>query len=209
MSEPSHPTATSAAKPATQATPAQPTLGNERAALRQRLLQARQAWANTPAFAEAQRSVHTQLMHALEQLEPSCLGVYWPLPGEFNPREAATQAKALWRCSLALPFAHKTHREMQFLPWDGMPPTQQDECGIPTGQGQAVVPDIILVPCVGFTAEGHRLGYGGGYFDRYLAAHPEITTIGLAWEIGRLTSMVLKPLDHDQPLVGVITESDT
>lgn len=178
----------------------------DRTALRQRLLQARRAWADTPAFAEAQARVHAHLMHVLERLEPSCLGVYWPLAGEFNPRDAAAQAKALWGCRLALPFAHKSPREMHFVGWDGQAPTRQDGCGIPTGDGEPVLPDVVLVPCVGFNADGFRLGYGGGYFDRFLAAHPHVTALGLGWELGRLTDTELQPQVHDQPLVGVITE---
>jgi len=65
------------------------------------------------------------------------------------------------------------------------------------------------VPCVGFTEEALRLGYGGGYFDRYLAAHPEVTALGVAWEIGRLSLQQLEAAPHDQPLVAVVTESDT
>ena len=47
--------------------------------------------------------------------------------------------------------------------------------------GAVVVPDVLLVPCVGFAAGNYRLGYGGGYFDRYLARHPHVTTMGVAW----------------------------
>lgn len=183
---------------------------SERAALRQRLLQARRAWADTPGFAEAQSRVHERLMGVLAQLEPSCLGVYWPLAGElageFNPRDAAIQAKALWGCRLALPFARRSPRDMHFVAWDGDAPSRQDDCGIPTGSGEPVVPDVVLVPCVGFSPEGFRLGYGGGYFDRFLAAHPHVTAVGLAWELGRLTPEALQAQPHDQPLVGVITE---
>lgn len=189
--------------------PHSPAPADGRSALRQRLLMARRTWSGTPDFAGAHERVQSQLMQALAQLEPSCLGVYWPLAGEFNPRDAALQAKALWGCRLALPFARKSPREMQFLDWDGDAPSQQDECGIPTSQGQPVVPDVVLVPCVGFTADGFRLGYGGGYFDRYLAAHPEVTAVGLGWELGRLTDAELQVQAHDQPLVGVITEGDT
>ncbi len=148
-------------------------------------------------------------MRALEQLEPGCLGVYWPLMGEFNPRDAALQAKALWGCRLALPFAHKSPREMHYRGWAGDTPAHRDECGIWTTQGEPQAPDVVLVPCLGFTSEGFRLGYGGGYFDRYLAAHPEVTAIGLGWELGRLTTEVLQPQEHDQPLIGVITEGST
>jgi len=205
MSEPSSPTAATATASADAASAPV----DERTALRQRLLQARRAWADTPAFAPAHERVQTHLMRVLAQLEPDCLGVYWPLPGEFNPRDAALQAKALWGCHLALPFARKSPREMQFLAWGGEAPVRRDECGILTANGEPVVPDVVLVPCVGFTDEGLRLGYGGGYFDRYLAAHPEVTAVGLGWELGRLSEDMLKPQAHDQPLVGVITEGNT
>lgn len=197
-------------EPSSQSPTAPPiTTTHGRDALRQRLLQARRDWAAGPAFAEAHQRVQAQLMQALAQLEPSCLGVYWPLAGEFNPRDAALQAKALWGCRLALPFARKSPREMQFLSWDGTEPLRKDECNIPTAQGEPTVPDVVLVPCVGFTSEGFRLGYGGGYFDRYLAAHPEITAVGLGWALGRLTDAEWQAQAHDQPLVGVITEEDT
>jgi 5-formyltetrahydrofolate cyclo-ligase len=63
----------------------------------------------------------------------------------------------------------------------------------------------VLVPCLGFTREGYRLGYGGGYFDRWLAAHPGVTAVGLAWSVGECTFAV-EP--HDLPLAVVITERE-
>jgi len=84
-----------------------------------------------------------------------------------------------------------------------------DECGLPSPDGRPADPDVLLVPCLGFTPEGFRLGYGGGYFDRYLADHPEVTAIGLAWDAGRLDAAVLLPQSHDIALMAVLTESHT
>ncbi len=70
-------------------------------------------------------------------------------------------------------------------------------------------PDVVLVPCVGFTPEGWRLGYGGGYFDRFLAAHPDVTAIGVSWDAARLDTGVLQPQNHDVPLIAVLTESNS
>ena len=70
-------------------------------------------------------------------------------------------------------------------------------------------PDVVLVPCVGFTAQGWRLGYGGGYFDRYLAAHPGVTAIGVAWQVGLLSAEQLQAQAHDQALMAVVTEKQT
>lgn len=183
--------------------------GDDRATWRRQLLQSRRDWATTDAARAAQAELEDRLWSVLEQLEPICLGVYWPIQGEFNPRNIACQAQEAWGTRLALPEASKSPVAMHFLPWDGQEPTRQDACGIPTGEGKPVVPDVILVPCVGFTEDAHRLGYGGGYFDRYLAAHPEVTALGVAWHQAKLPNGALQPAAHDQPLVAVVTEHDT
>lgn len=93
---------------------------------------------------------------------------------------------------------------MDYRRWDGRPPTVKDECGIPSSSNAAVViPDVVLVPCVGFTREGYRLGYGGGYFDRWLSRHPGVTCIGIAWSLAEVSFAVEA---HDQALTVVVTE---
>ena len=68
----------------------------------------------------------------------------------------------------------------------------QDECRIPASAGAEVVPDVVLAPCVGFTASGYRLGYGGGYFDRWLDRHPQATAIGVAWSASEIDEAELR-----------------
>jgi len=170
---------------------------HERSALRQQLLEARRSFSTTPAATLAAAAVNASLRELLGQLEPECLGVYWPLEGEFNPAPACKG----W--SLALPFAQKADRLMHYRRWDGAEPVSTDECGIATSAGAPVVPDVVLVPCVGFTPEGFRLGYGGGYFDRWLAAHPGVTTVGVAWS-GAEVGFAVEP--HDRALTLVVTE---
>jgi 5-formyltetrahydrofolate cyclo-ligase len=67
-------------------------------------------------------------------------------------------------------------------------------------------PDIILMPLLGFDAAGTRLGYGGGYYDRTLAAlHKRPKLIGLAFAVQELP--LIPRESHDVPLDAVITES--
>ena len=67
-------------------------------------------------------------------------------------------------------------------------------------------PACLVVPLVGFDAAGYRLGYGGGYYDRTLAARrPRPWAIGLGFDLGRLDS--IHPLDHDIAMDGIVTES--
>lgn len=65
--------------------------------------------------------------------------------------------------------------------------------------------DIIIVPMLGFDAQLQRIGYGGGYYDRFLATQPNARKIGICFESGRLDqSIPAEP--HDIPLDQVITE---
>lgn len=181
----------------------------DRATLRRRLLQARRDWSATSAIVPAQKALHDRVVAVLNQLEPECLGLYWPMKGEFNPMDIARAAQTTLASRLALPFARKTPPQMHFMAWDGQQPEAVDDCGIPCpAQGKPLVPDVVLVPCVGFTREGWRLGYGGGYFDRFLAAHPEVTAIGVGWDLGLLDKAELAPEAHDIPLMAVLTESN-
>ena len=77
---------------------------------------------------------------------------------------------------------------------------------VPPPDSDRVLPDITLAPLVGWDGEGYRLGYGGGYFDRTLAAaRPPPFTIGIGWQSAQLAT--IKPQPHDIPLDAIITEA--
>lgn len=75
--------------------------------------------------------------------------------------------------------------------------------GQPGGDAPEMVPDVVFVPLVGFSADGGRLGQGGGHYDRWLAAHPDTTAIGLAWDCQLVPAVPREP--HDHPLRAVVT----
>lgn len=66
-----------------------------------------------------------------------------------------------------------------------------------------VVPEVLFMPLVGFTAKGDRLGQGGGYYDRYLAAHPTILAFGMAWDVQEVPQLPIEL--HDMRLTAIIT----
>jgi 5,10-methenyltetrahydrofolate synthetase len=177
---------------------------SSRRALRERLIAARGPWLAEDPGAEARLAA--ALRDVLRQLEPDVLGTYWPIRSEFNPSAACAVDHDLRALTLALPFARRTPPEMHYRLWDRQPPTLRDECGIPACTGAPVVPDVVLVPCVGFTPDGHRLGYGGGYFDRWLAAHAHVTPVGVAWSMARLVEREFVREPTDRPLLLIVTD---
>lgn len=178
--------------------------------LRRRLLAAREQFVTGPRAQPASQALARHLAALLMRLEPDCLGAYCAMRGEFNPGLALDLASVgsgrapPW--PLALPWCRREPREMHFRRWDGRAPATADECRIPATDGAQVVPDVVLAPCVGFTASAHRIGYGGGYFDRWLAAHPQVTAIGVAWSAGEIDEAEFAPHAHDIALMLVVTE---
>ena len=59
------------------------------------------------------------------------------------------------------------------------------------------------MPLVGFTAMGDRLGQGGGYYDRYLAAHPQTMAIGMGWDMQEVPELPTEL--HDIRLSAIVT----
>ncbi|QZH74910.1 MAG: 5-formyltetrahydrofolate cyclo-ligase [Erythrobacter sp.] len=73
----------------------------------------------------------------------------------------------------------------------------------PAADAPLVVPEVLFMPLVGFTERGERIGQGGGYYDRWLAAHPSTIAIGLAWDMQMVDDLPVEA--HDMPLTAVIT----
>jgi 5,10-methenyltetrahydrofolate synthetase len=68
-----------------------------------------------------------------------------------------------------------------------------------------VIPDIVVSPVVGFDGGNFRLGYGGGFYDRTLAAlQPRPYTVGLGYAAGFLPALQAEP--HDVPLDAILNE---
>ena len=131
---------------------------------------------------------------------------YWPMKGEldFRPLAARLHARGVVP---ALPVVVEKRQPMVFRPWRPKAAMRRGIWNIPEpATEETVVPDITLAPVVGFSADGYRLGYGGGYFDRTLAALAvRPLTIGVGLEIQRLET--IHPLPHDIRLDLILTEA--
>jgi len=132
------------------------------------------------------------------------LGVYWPLAGEPDLRPAyAELAEAGVR--LALPVVLARDAALGFAEWVPGEPTVADSLGVAVPAELRLVarPDALLVPCLGFDARGYRLGYGGGFYDRTLAAPPRPRTLGVAYACQQAQFAIG---EHDIALDRIVTE---
>lgn len=149
-------------------------------------------------------SAHIEAGFAL--LAGMTVGFCWPFQGEFDARFAIRSFRARG-ARAALPMVIAKATPLQFRAWWPGAPMTTGVYDIPIPDGTPlVVPDAAIVPMNGFDAEGYRLGYGGGYFDRTLAATmPRPLAIGVSFELARLATIYPQP--HDIAMDFVVTEA--
>lgn len=137
---------------------------------------------------------------------PRCAAFCWPIKHEPDVRAALEHWAGLGAVA-ALPVVTDENAPLAFRAWGPETPLLPDRYGIPTPMsGDLVQPDLILLPLNAFDVAGYRLGYGGGYFDRTLAAmQPRPLAVGVGFEINRVDS--IRPESHDQRLDWIVTEA--
>lgn len=125
--------------------------------------------------------------------------------------EAETGARGENGFCALLPVVVAENAPLAFRAWTPRTPLVADRYGIPTpAAGAFVAPTALLLPVNAFDAAGYRIGYGGGYFDRTLAAlasgpGPAPLAIGVGYELARVAT--IHPEPHDLPLAAVVTEA--
>lgn len=147
----------------------------------------------------------SQLAQALDLKTYNVLGFCWPIRGEFDVRGIAKQ-HLLDGGQVALPVVVEKSAPLEFWRWHPGIPMQAGIWNIPIPKERDVLmPDAVIAPLVGFDESGFRLGYGGGYFDRTLAAAaPRPYAIGLGYEDSALQSIY--PQRHDIPMNLIVTD---
>lgn len=96
--------------------------------------------------------------------------------------------------------------EMKFLYLDDLTKVAKGYAGIPEPIADEPVADdktaLVLMPGLAFDPEGHRIGYGGGYYDKFLAAEPNHPTLALCYEFQMLPKLDTE--EHDIPVDTVL-----
>ena len=136
----------------------------------------------------------------------AAVSFYWPMGDEADPRPLANALAARGH-TLALPVVAAPRTPLLFRRWREGETLVTHKFGMrePSTDAPAVVPDVLLMPLLAFDARGTRLGYGGGFYDRTLAALKSARAIGIAYagqEVGELPRH-----EHDYPLDAVMTEN--
>ncbi len=155
---------------------------------------------------DAAYSLARQALREVTAPAGSVVAGYWPDDGEIDPRPLLA-AWAERGVTLALPAVVAAAAAPVYRCWRPGQPLPPDRFGIPAPAAAAPCahPDLVLCPLVAFDAAGRRLGRGGGYIDRTLAALGAGTrAAGLAWELQRVDRVPEAP--HDRRLDLVVTE---
>lgn len=150
-------------------------------------------------------AITQRLLSQFAALQGMVVAGYWPFRGEFDPRFVLRQLR-LGGARSALPVVVARHAPLQFRNWWPGAPMRRSALGLPVPDGtEHLRPQALLIPPLGFDAQGYRLGYGGGYFDRTLAALPgQPLKIGVAFELSRMAS--IRPQWHDIAMDFIVTE---
>lgn len=176
-----------------------------RKAERRRLVEARLAMSAAERAERAQR-IAAGLDRAIGRVSGRIVSAYWPFRGEPDLRDWTI--RVIGRGGrIALPVVIRKDWPLEFRIWM---PGDKLERGVwdilVPSRGPAVEPDIVIAPVVGFDADNYRLGYGGGFYDRTLAAMKKRPmTLGVGYDEARLPTIYPQP--HDIALGAIVTDA--
>ncbi|WP_286804998.1 MULTISPECIES: 5-formyltetrahydrofolate cyclo-ligase [unclassified Marinimicrobium] len=185
--------------------------------LRQRL-RARRNGLTAQEHRDAAHAVARQISRTAEFIRSRRIAVYWPNDGEIDPTPIVERAWQLGK-QCYLPVLHPIQpRRLWFVLWQRDTPLYPNRYGIPEPnpyrEPRLAAPflNLVLLPLVGFDANGGRLGMGGGFYDRTFAfkagdGHipgygPDL--FGLAHACQEVPALPIEPWDI--PLTAVVTD---
>lgn len=186
----------------------------DRPALRREMRSRRRALTPGEAAA-ASRAIVRRLRRLAAFRRARTVAGYWPVDGEPDMREILLAVHARGGIALLPVVSRRRDGAMRFVPWRPGDPLIRNRFGIPEPVASrrharpALAIDLVVAPLVAFDAKGHRLGQGGGYYDRSFAAargrrRPWAAFVGAAYEHQRVAALEATPWDVS--LSAVVTE---
>jgi 5,10-methenyltetrahydrofolate synthetase len=180
------------------------TLAPWRKSERARLIAAREA-VDALTLEAWRRAIDAHLERGFPGLAQACLAFCWPIRNEYDARHLAKTLREAG-ATTALPVVVAPKAPLVFREWHPGVELAAGPLGIAYPvESRDIVPQAVLLPMNGWDAQGYRLGYGGGFFDRTLAAMPsKPLVIGVAYELARIAT--IHPQPWDIPVDYVVTE---
>ena len=145
------------------------------------------------------------VMRSMPPAPGSVVAGVWPLPGEMDLRPLLYALAGIGH-RVVLPETPPLGQPLTFRTWSPGCPMVRERFGTLRPTGDPAAPDTIFVPLLAFDRSGARLGYGGGYYDRTLAALPDAVAIGFGYaaqEVERVPAT-----EHDQKVRTIVTERE-
>jgi 5-formyltetrahydrofolate cyclo-ligase len=167
---------------------------------------ARRLAASASDHAHWSAQIEAWLREGFSPLRGMVVGFCWPFQGEFDVRPFIT-GLLLHDVRAVLPAVVAKAHPLEFREWWPGVAMTNGVYDLPVPEGtSALTPDALLIPALGVGSQGDRLGYGGGYFDRTLAAlQPKPIAVGLAFELSRIAT--IEPQPHDVLMDFIVTEA--
>ena len=144
----------------------------------------------------------------IDKLNFKSIGGYYPSNYEIDDLDILDLLEKK-NFKVSLPIIKKEN-QMNFYSWSRNDPLKINKFGIPEPVSSKIVyPDILLVPLVAYDVSLNRLGYGGGYYDRYIEKIEKVkkvVKIGLAFSFQKITSIPIN--QYDKRLDFIVTEKE-
>ena len=145
----------------------------------------------------------------INNLNHKNVGGYYPLNYEIDDLNILEFLEKK-NIKVSLPVIKKEN-QMNFCKWSRRDPLKINKYGIPEPVTSKIIyPDILLVPLVAYDSNLNRLGYGAGFYDRYIEKIEKIkkvTKIGLAFSFQKISSIPIN--QYDKKLDFIVTEKET
>lgn len=154
-----------------------------------------------------QSNILNNIKPLIEEIENEYIGTYISFRDELDTKKL-NQYLLERELNLALPAIDFQTKEINFFMYDKNTELIENKFSIlePKNKDKVIFPKIILIPLLGYSKSGFRLGYGGGYYDKYLSKNDigDVKKIGIAFSFQEVEEIPVE--DHDERLDWILTE---
>ena len=154
-----------------------------------------------------QSNILNNIKPLIEEIENEYIGTYISFRDELDTKKL-NQYLLERELNLALPAIDFQTKEINFFMYNKNTELIENKFSIlePKNKDKVIFPKIILIPLLGYSKSGFRLGYGGGYYDKYLSKNgiSDVKKIGIAFSFQEVEEIPVE--DHDERLDWILTE---